>query len=242
MSILSDAWRRAHDADARLAKTLGAPAVTLRQRPPLLPWLICGLLVALVVGLGVYIWLDQSRPTPTPVPVASVVASNAGRTAEGTSRHVVAVPPVTAEVAHPSTRSAEHRSEAAGAQAGVATSSAGAIAAGERPRQVSAVREAAAGSEAASPSPSPPAVRRAAAAPSPPRPIALAAAPEAVRTAFPSLDIGVHVWNADPASRFIMIGVQKFHAGDEIAPGVHLLKVTRNGEIVDFRGYRLILP
>lgn len=240
MSILSEAWRRAHGGDARLSQALGAPVVSLRERPPLLPWLLCGLLVALVAGLGVYIWLDQTRPPPAPVPTAAAAMPGGNKAGGAVSQHHVATPgSVQPKATRPAGRVASPAVERPiAAAAPAASSSVTAGIAAEKAGHEAPAHDAAAAVKASAP---PHSAARQAPAASPSEPIELNAAPDAIRTAFPSLDVVVHVWNADPASRFIVIGAQQYHAGDEIAPGVRLRKITRNGEIVGFRGYRLIL-
>lgn len=66
-------------------------------------------------------------------------------------------------------------------------------------------------------------------------------APEAVRAQMPPLQVTVHVWNPHPASRFIVANGQMYHEGDEISPGLSLVSITQDGEIVKFRGYLITL-
>lgn len=57
MSILSDAWRRARGEDEAVMRALGAPSQGPDSgRIHWLPWLLCGLLLMVVVGLSVYLW------------------------------------------------------------------------------------------------------------------------------------------------------------------------------------------
>ncbi len=66
-------------------------------------------------------------------------------------------------------------------------------------------------------------------------------APEAVRAQLPSLEVTIHVWNPHPASRFIMASGRIYHEGDQISPGLSLVSITPDGEIVKFRGYLITL-
>ncbi|MGH8273683.1 MAG: general secretion pathway protein GspB [Gammaproteobacteria bacterium] len=236
MSILSEAWRRVHSGDRRLAETLGAPAVAYRQRAPLLPWLLCLLLAALAAGLGVYVWLVQSRPAESGTRVGSVASSPQRKPAAQPYRHadlqavekpkvVAAAPAVSAPARAVSGESSRARPAAKKVGAAVlahAPASAGNSADGEGSVQQEP--------EQASAEPTPPAA-----------PIAFASAPDDVRERFPALGIVAHVWNPDANASFIVIGGSQYRAGDEIAPGVRLIKITRGGEVVAFRGYRLIL-
>ncbi len=72
--------------------------------------------------------------------------------------------------------------------------------------------------------------------------ILLASAPASIRESFPPVKVVVHVWNSSASQRLVMIGSQTYRIGDEIAPGVRLVDITRTGEIVSYHGYRLILP
>lgn len=62
--------------------------------------------------------------------------------------------------------------------------------------------------------------------------------PDSVRAQMPPIDVTVHVWNPQPASRFIMIDGRMYHEGDRLGHGLRLLSITPTGEIVEFRGYR----
>ena len=78
------------------------------------------------------------------------------------------------------------------------------------------------------------ATRVAAAAPS-------GTAPDAVRAQLPPLDVTVHVWNPRPNARFIVANGRMYHEGDELAPGLSLVSITQDGEIVKFQGYLITL-
>ena len=66
-------------------------------------------------------------------------------------------------------------------------------------------------------------------------------ASEAIRAQLPPLEVTVHVWNPHPASRFIVANGRMYHEGDEISPGLSLVSITQDGEIVKFRGYLITL-
>jgi general secretion pathway protein B len=63
--------------------------------------------------------------------------------------------------------------------------------------------------------------------------------PSALRSEFPGVEISVHVFAPDPASRFVLIGGERYGEGDELADGVRLAEIHRGGVIVEFRDYRI---
>lgn len=70
---------------------------------------------------------------------------------------------------------------------------------------------------------------------------ALGTMPDALRAQMPPIDVTVHVWNPQPASRFVMINGRMYHEGDRLGHGLRLLSITPTGEIVEFRGYQIEL-
>ena len=66
-------------------------------------------------------------------------------------------------------------------------------------------------------------------------------APESVRAQLPELTVTVHVWNPQPASRFIVVNGHIYHEGDELPQGLRLVSITQDGEIVNFEGYLITL-
>jgi len=62
-----------------------------------------------------------------------------------------------------------------------------------------------------------------------------------VRAALPSFKVTVHVWNPTPSARFVVVNGNIYHEGQTLVPGVRLVKITRGGEVVRFRGRRLEL-
>ena len=66
-------------------------------------------------------------------------------------------------------------------------------------------------------------------------------APDAVRAQLPQLTVTVHVWNPRPAARFVIVNGRIYHEGDELQPGLRLVSITPEGEIIEFRGYRITL-
>lgn len=204
MSILSDAWRRARGEEDAVTRALGAPpAQPGARRGHWLPWLLCCLLLAVVVGLGVYLWRSNLLTHAHPQQVPGVAA---GKPAGA---------------------------EAGAAQAGIG--SAGGSSAGHA--ATTAVRTPVKASIAVvrAKAPATPAAHAGNVAAAP------GTAPEAVRAQLPPLAVTVHVWNPRPASRFIVVGGRIYHEGDELSPGLRLVSITQEGEIVNFRGYLITL-
>lgn len=238
MSILFEAWRRARGEDARLAETLGAPPPAIGpRRTARLPWLLAGVLAAVAAGLGVYLWRIERAPQPQSSPPAG-------------SRTAAAAPSVS--LPHATVADASAR-PAASASAGAAPPPASTpVLAVGTPAAASPSSSSAAG--AAYVATSAVATRAAVASPVASQPAAADASgpaavsttntgvPVDVRAALPTFNVMVHVWNADPDRRFVVVDGRIFRAGDELAAGVKLVEITRAGEIVSFRGYRIELP
>lgn len=73
-------------------------------------------------------------------------------------------------------------------------------------------------------------------------PVTLGQVPESIRRSFPDITIAAHVWDQRERDRMIMVNGHVYRHGADIAPGVRLLRITRDGEIVAYRGYRIRLP
>ncbi len=61
------------------------------------------------------------------------------------------------------------------------------------------------------------------------------------RQHLPELDLTVHVFTQDPSTRFVLINDQRFAEGDQVSNGVELVEINREGAILDFRNYRILL-
>ncbi|MGQ0802015.1 MAG: general secretion pathway protein GspB [Pseudomarimonas sp.] len=68
----------------------------------------------------------------------------------------------------------------------------------------------------------------------------LSALSEAERAGLPPLRLNMHVFNAEPSRRFVMIDGKRHAEGDPLAAEVKLVEIRREGAVVDIRG-RLIL-
>jgi general secretion pathway protein B len=65
--------------------------------------------------------------------------------------------------------------------------------------------------------------------------------PQAQRAAFPALDLTVHFFAADPADRFVIVNGERYGEGDAIEGGVRVERIVREGAVVDFRNYRILI-
>lgn len=211
MSILFDAWRRARGED-EVSRALGAPAPEPR-RGGALPWILFGALLVVVVGLGVYLWRVRRSPARPATGGRSAVVSSAGRAARAAG--------AASRQAGAGTRAHRKALSAPVGTSGLTQASQ----VGAAPATHRTATDAHRPLVTASPS-------RA----SEPRTV-----PDAVRAEMPTLDVTVHVWNPEPNARFIMVGGKIYHEGDALGAGMRLLKITRSGEIVRFRGYRIML-
>lgn len=213
MSILFEAWRRARGEGEEVARALGAPPVLQESAGRALPWILCAVLAALAAGLGVYLWRIERPPAPA---TGSVTAASA-------------------TLAQPAARTLPSQQGGAAANAGQADTSAA--------RHREAKTTAGQGKTSAHAGARTGAVTAGAAATgtAPRAPAMHGEAPEAVRQALPSLPVTVHVWNPSPAARFVVVAGHMYREGDELAPGVRLVKITRSGEVVRFRGYEISL-
>lgn len=62
--------------------------------------------------------------------------------------------------------------------------------------------------------------------------------PPELQQALPPLRVDVHVFDDARANRFVMINLRRYREGDEIAPGLTLERVTKEGMVLIFRGER----
>ena len=88
MSILSDAWRRSRGEHDEVSRALGAPPVHGGAGSRhVLPWVLCGVLVVVLAGLGVYVWRVTAVGGKAPATPRAVV-----RHADTSAKAAAAVP------------------------------------------------------------------------------------------------------------------------------------------------------
>lgn len=64
--------------------------------------------------------------------------------------------------------------------------------------------------------------------------------PSTYRAEFPALSVDVHVYNADPQRRFVLINGKRYREGDPLAEGPRLAEIVPDGMVVDWRGERVV--
>lgn len=89
---------------------------------------------------------------------------------------------------------------------------------------------------AALPSPPPPAPARTAAAPA-----EAEDAPPIASTGLPAVKLSMHMWDADPGKRFVIIDGQRMGEGDR-SGGLAVIAIRRDGVIVERNGLRAKVP
>jgi general secretion pathway protein B len=57
-----------------------------------------------------------------------------------------------------------------------------------------------------------------------------------------SLRIDIHVWDTEPAKRFVFVNMRKLAEGDELPEGGRIEEITPEGVIIDRNGQRFLLP
>lgn len=230
MSILFDALRRARGEHSKWARTLGAaaPAAPRDRHGSWLPWLLCALLAALVAALGVYILLAHERGERRSAAPAQATLDRELRDPGARLRgpYFAATPGAAGRGVEsaPVSRPADAR-ESPAEPAGAAAQ-AGLEAADPDVRKPPAGAEDVAGHR-----------ERARSA----APVLPSMLPADVRRDFPRVRVVAHVWNGDPSRRFIIVDGRQLRVGERVADGVRLVEITRRGEIVAFRGYRIVL-
>jgi general secretion pathway protein B len=64
----------------------------------------------------------------------------------------------------------------------------------------------------------------------------------AIRQSLPPLKLSMHVWNADPARRFVILGDTRATEGENAADDLRIVEIRRDGVVLDFRGTQFLLP
>jgi len=58
----------------------------------------------------------------------------------------------------------------------------------------------------------------------------------------PELRLDLHVYDPDPARRFVLINMHRLHEGDSLPEGVRVDRITEEGAELDYQGTRFLLP
>lgn len=62
--------------------------------------------------------------------------------------------------------------------------------------------------------------------------------PDEFRRAVPPVHLDVHVYADDPADRFVLVGLKRYHEGDRMQSGIRLEKITPDGMVLSYQGTR----
>ena len=109
------------------------------------------------------------------------------------------------------------------------------VMASEEPDPVQAPAEAAPAVTAAASPPAPPP------APAAPAVRALKDMPPAFRSEFPKLTVDIHVYDANPLKRFVLVNGKKYRETDTLMDGPRVVEITPDGVIVEQRGSQVLL-
>lgn len=69
----------------------------------------------------------------------------------------------------------------------------------------------------------------------------LSAMPADFQRAIPDINVSVHVFAEQPASRWVLVNGRRAHEGQEIAAGLKLERITPDGMVLQFRGQRFAI-
>jgi len=64
--------------------------------------------------------------------------------------------------------------------------------------------------------------------------------PPDYRADFPALRIEIHVYEKDPARRFVMVNGRKYREGERMAEGPSLVEIVPEGMVLEYRGERVL--
>lgn len=66
--------------------------------------------------------------------------------------------------------------------------------------------------------------------------------PPDYRAAFPRLSIDVHVWDEDPARRFVLIDLKRYREGMTTSHGLQIVRILPSGIVFAYRGRTVYYP
>jgi general secretion pathway protein B len=58
----------------------------------------------------------------------------------------------------------------------------------------------------------------------------------------PSLNIDIHSYDKNPAKRYVLINMEKYHEGDYLGEGPQLIEILPSGVVLEYLGERFIMP
>ena len=67
------------------------------------------------------------------------------------------------------------------------------------------------------------------------------ALPADLRKALPPLQLSMHMWDPDPAKRFVILDGERYSEGDSIGP-MQIRRIDASGVLFDWQGRAVRLP
>lgn len=234
MSLILEALRKSEAERQRgrapeLHAAVATPATTSSRTTVPWPWVIAALALAAAAAL----WWRGHSPAEAPPPPANIPAASAPAPINTT--------PALPEPERNAAPRFDTRAPSAGTPPAPIEFSVAAPAATAPPvRTAAPAAPAPDATPAIAPTPStPPATEQPSTEDS--SILALALLDRSQRAALPALRISMHVWNAGPAQRFVIIDGQRLGEGGRIGDGV-IERIERDSVVLAWRGLRLRLP
>lgn len=249
MSYILDALRKAErertrgDTPPAAWPTAPAPVEQLVRYRPLLLGLLCLLLAAAVLITSARDRRDAAARAAAPASATTLAAppaaAAANDVADDTAMTLQQQNPATLDEVVAGTEDSATADEAAALSAMVVHRDPEPAAAPISQTSGSVASSDAAESAQAAP-PSPPATTEVErvqlqAAP-PPQAPKLKDMPADYRTAFPDISLDVHVYDANAAKRFVMMGGHRYNEGDAPQAGLRIVQIVPDGVVFEFRG------
>lgn len=66
--------------------------------------------------------------------------------------------------------------------------------------------------------------------------------PEAIRGSIPQVAFGGYMYSANPSDRLLLVDKALRHEGEEVAPGLVLEKLQPKAAVMNYKGYRYLVP
>ena len=66
--------------------------------------------------------------------------------------------------------------------------------------------------------------------------------PESYRSQFPALRVDVHVYNDEPAKRWVMVNGTKYQEASTMVEGPRISEISAEGMVLDYRGETVLIP
>ena len=66
--------------------------------------------------------------------------------------------------------------------------------------------------------------------------------PDAIQRMVPQVTFGGYMYSANPADRLILVDKVLRHEGEEVAPGLMLEKLQPRAAVMNYKGYRYLVP